>query len=60
MSKKHKDTPQTLTISETAQALGTDNKTVRKLVEEGELGYSGQRINKSSVVDLVRKNIIVR
>jgi excisionase family DNA binding protein len=61
MSKRDKNNkPETLTISETAQTLGVDNKTVRKFVEQGELGYSGQRINKESVNGFVRRNLIGR
>ena len=52
--------PETMTISETAQALSITNKDVRKLVEQGELGYSGQRINRDSVVNLVRRTLIGR
>ena len=60
MRKKHQNssTPETLTITEAANALGVDNKTVRKLVEQGDLGYVNQRINKESVVNLVRRTSI--
>jgi excisionase family DNA binding protein len=60
MSKKHQNTnkPETLTITETAQVLGVDNKTVRKFVEMGELGYLGQRINRESVNGFVRRNLL--
>jgi excisionase family DNA binding protein len=54
MSKKQSaTTPETITISETAQTLGVDNKTVRQLVEQGDLGYVHQRINKESVTLII-------
>lgn len=49
-----------LTISETAQALSVSNARVRELAALGHLTYSGSRINKASVVQLVRTTLIGR
>ena len=51
---------QTMSITETAKALRTDNATVRKFVEIGELTAVGQRISRKSVEDFVRRNLIGR